>query len=166
MIHPICFFSIEKEEYLFHMGLKTKWTEFECFTWNVFLWHYINEFIQIINWNDLNETFQAYRNFFSIVTRGVQNSRVTKLSCKTELCKITSHFELLTQRLSLYCFTFELLTPVHVSLCIVRMIPGMSIIFRKKLKEERSLPRSNKHAEYFSLELLHRLPAWGFLSIK
>ena len=69
LIRPIRFFSIEKEEYLFHMGLKTKWTEFECFTWNVFLWHYINEFIQIINWNNLNETFQAYRKNYSIVTR-------------------------------------------------------------------------------------------------
>ena len=29
LIHPIRFFSIEKEEYLFHMGLKTEWTEFE-----------------------------------------------------------------------------------------------------------------------------------------
>ena len=68
LIHPICFFSIEKEDYSFHMGLKTKWTEFECFIWNVLLRHYINEFIRIINWNNLNETFQAYRKNYSIVT--------------------------------------------------------------------------------------------------
>ena len=68
LIRPIRLFSIEKEEYLFHMGLKTEWTEFKCFIWNVLLRH-INEFIQIINWNNLNETFQAYRKNYSIVTR-------------------------------------------------------------------------------------------------
>ena len=51
------------------MGLKTESTEFEGFIWNVLLWHYINEFIRIINWNNLNETFQAYRKNYSIVTR-------------------------------------------------------------------------------------------------
>ena len=63
------FFFIEKEEYSFHMGLKTEWKEFECFIWNVLLRHYINEFIRIINWNSLNEIFQAYRKNYSIVTR-------------------------------------------------------------------------------------------------
>ena len=43
--------------------------EFECFIWNVLLRHYINEFIRIINWNNLNETFQAYKKNYSIVTR-------------------------------------------------------------------------------------------------
>ena len=52
------------------MGLKSEWTKFECFIWNVLLmFHYINEFIRIINWNNLNETFQAYRKNYSIVTR-------------------------------------------------------------------------------------------------
>ena len=70
MIHPIRFFSIEKEEYPFPMGLKSEWTKFECFIWNVLLmFHYINEFFRIINWNNLNETFQAYRKNYSIVTR-------------------------------------------------------------------------------------------------
>ena len=55
---------MEEEEYLFHMGLKTEWTEFK---WNVLLRH-INEFIQIINWNNLNETCQAYRKNYYIVT--------------------------------------------------------------------------------------------------
>ena len=69
LIQTIRFFSIEKEEYSFHMSLKTKWTEFKCFIWNVLLRHYINEFIRIINWNNLNETFQAYRKNYSIVTK-------------------------------------------------------------------------------------------------
>ena len=51
------------------MGLKTEWTEFECFIWNVLLRHYINAFIQIVNWNNLNETFQAYRKNYLIVTK-------------------------------------------------------------------------------------------------
>ena len=52
------------------MGLKTEWTEFECFIWNVLLRHYyINEFVRIINWNNLNETFQAYRKNYFIVKR-------------------------------------------------------------------------------------------------
>ena len=101
MIHLIRFFSIEKE-YSFHMGLKTEWPEFECFIYNVLLRHFINEFIRIMNWNNLNETFQAYRKNYSIVTREVRNSRVTKSSCETEL---------LNRRLNFYCFTFELLTP-------------------------------------------------------
>ena len=67
LIHPICFFYIEKEECLFHMGLKTKWTEFECFNWNIILRHYINEFIRIIDWINLNVE-KAYRNY-AILTR-------------------------------------------------------------------------------------------------
>ena len=59
---------MEEEEYSFHMGLKTEWAEFKCFIWNVLLRH-INEFIQIINWNNLNETCQAYRKNYYIVTR-------------------------------------------------------------------------------------------------
>ena len=66
---PLKFFSIEKEEYLFHMGLKTEWTEFECFIWNFLLRHYINEFIWMINWNNLNETLQAYRKNYSIISK-------------------------------------------------------------------------------------------------
>ena len=66
LIHPRCFFSTEKEEFLFHMGLKTEWTEFECFIWNVLLRHYVNEFIRIINRNYLTETFQAYRKNYSM----------------------------------------------------------------------------------------------------
>ena len=58
---------MEEEEYSFHMGLKTEWTEFKCFIWNVLLRH--NEFIQIINWNNLNETCQAYKKNYYIVTR-------------------------------------------------------------------------------------------------
>ena len=48
LIHPIRFFSTEKEEYSFHMGLKTRVRMFylECLTK---LRHYINEFIRIIN---------------------------------------------------------------------------------------------------------------------
>ena len=41
------------------MGLKTIIGMF-------YLKCYINEFIQIINWNNLNETFQAYRKNYSI----------------------------------------------------------------------------------------------------
>ena len=37
MIHPIRLLSIEKEEFSFHMGLKTQWTELECFIWIVLL---------------------------------------------------------------------------------------------------------------------------------
>ena len=69
LIHPIRFFSIEKEEYSFHMGLKTEWTEFEYFVLNILLRHYTNEFIRIINWKNLNETFQIYRKNYSIFTR-------------------------------------------------------------------------------------------------
>ena len=68
-IHLMRFFSIEKEEYLFHMGSKTEEIEFECFIWNVSLRHYINEYIRIINRNNLNETFHAHRKNYSIVTR-------------------------------------------------------------------------------------------------
>ena len=63
-IHLIRFFSIEKEEYLFHMGSKTEEIEFECFIWNVSLRHYINEYIRIINRNNLNETFHAHKELF------------------------------------------------------------------------------------------------------
>ena len=68
LIHPIRFFSIESEEYSFHTGLKTRIRMFylECLTK---LRHYINEFIRIINWNKLNENFQAYRKNYSIVPR-------------------------------------------------------------------------------------------------
>ena len=72
LIHPIRFFSIEKlekEENWFHMDLKTEWIEFECFIENVVPRHYINEFIRVINWNNLNETFQGYRKNYSIVTK-------------------------------------------------------------------------------------------------
>ena len=62
LIHTIRIFSIEKEEYSFHVGLKTR-TGMFC------LKCYINEFIRIINWNNLNETFQAYRKNYSIVAR-------------------------------------------------------------------------------------------------
>ena len=51
------------------MGLKTERTEFKYFIWNALLRHYINEFIRIITWNNLNETFEAYRKNYSIVTR-------------------------------------------------------------------------------------------------
>ena len=57
MIHPIRFFSIEKEQWIRMFYL-------ECL-----IRHYINEFIRIINWNNLNETFQAYKKNYSIVTR-------------------------------------------------------------------------------------------------
>ena len=50
------------------MDLKTEWIEFECFIENVVPKH-INEFIRVINWNNLNETFQGYRKNYSIVTR-------------------------------------------------------------------------------------------------
>ena len=43
--------------------------EFECFIWNVLLRHYINEFVRIINSNNLNETFQAYRKNYFIVKK-------------------------------------------------------------------------------------------------
>ena len=52
---PLHFFSIEKEEYSFHMGLKTEWTEFECFISNVLLRHYINELSIEIIWMKLSK---------------------------------------------------------------------------------------------------------------
>ena len=62
------FFSIEKEEYSFHMGLKTEWTEYECFIWNVLLRYYINEFNRIVHCTSIQEElFNSYkkRMFFS-----------------------------------------------------------------------------------------------------
>ena len=60
LIYLIQFFSLEKEKYSFHMGLKTRIR-------NILLRH-INEFNRIINWNNLKETFQSYRENYSIVT--------------------------------------------------------------------------------------------------
>ena len=51
------------------MGLKTEWTDFECFIWNALPRYYVNEFIRIIKWNNLNETFQAYRKNYSIFAK-------------------------------------------------------------------------------------------------
>ena len=57
-------------------------------------------------WN--NESIDIYKN-------EVWNARFTKSSYKTELCKMTSHFESLTQNFYIDS-SFELLTLVHEKL--------------------------------------------------
>ena len=51
------------------MCLKTEWTESKYFISNVLPKHFINEYIRVINWNNFNETFQAYKKNYSIVTK-------------------------------------------------------------------------------------------------
>ena len=65
LTHLRRFFSIEKEEYSFHIRF-TKPNEQNS---NVGIWNYINEFIRIISWNNLNEIFQAFGKNYSIVTK-------------------------------------------------------------------------------------------------
>ena len=48
--------------------------------------------------------------FFGMDITEVRNSRVTKSSYKTDLRKMTTHFELLTRRFNFHFSTFELIT--------------------------------------------------------
>ena len=90
----------------------------------IFLWSFFHWVISFfVSW------FCYIQRFLIHILNEVQNCRVTKSSYEIESPKMTSHFELLTQRLHFYFFTFELLTRSQKKEKIMRVTNSIVKLF-------------------------------------